>query len=45
MGYVEFIEKWDYCDKCEKPKPLATGFHVIVNHQSVAWLCEDCKRK
>lgn len=43
MGYVEFIKAWDYCDKCEKPKPLATGFHVMVDGQSVTWLCEDCK--
>ncbi len=43
MGYVELIKDWDYCDNCEKPKPLATGSHIIVDGQSVAWLCELCK--
>jgi len=43
MGYVQLIKEWDYCDTCDKPKPLATGSHTIVDGLSVTWQCEDCK--
>jgi len=43
MGYVQVIKEWDYCDTCDKPKPLATGSHTIVDGLSVTWQCEDCK--
>jgi hypothetical protein len=43
MGYVQIIKDWDYCDSCDKPKPLATGSHTIVDGLSVTWQCEDCK--
>ncbi len=45
MGYVETFAPgtWDYCDSCEKPKPLATGSHTFVDGLSVTWQCEDCK--
>jgi hypothetical protein len=43
MGYVQMIKDWDYCDSCEKPKPLATGFHVKADGLAMIWLCEDCK--
>ncbi len=43
MGYVQIIKEWDYCDSCDKPKPLATGHHTIVDGLSVTWQCEDCK--
>lgn len=43
MGYVEIVKNWDYCDKCEKPKPLATGSHTSSDGLALIWLCEDCK--
>ncbi len=43
MGYVQIIKDWDYCDSCDKPKPLATGSHTIIDGLSVTWQCEDCK--
>ncbi len=43
MGYVQMIKDWDYCDSCEKPKPLASGFHVKADGLAMIWLCEDCK--
>jgi len=43
MGYVQIVNEWDYCDSCDKPKPLATGRHTIVDGLSVTWQCEDCK--
>jgi hypothetical protein len=43
MGYLQIIKDWDYCDSCDKPKPLATGSHTIVDGLSVTWQCEDCK--
>jgi hypothetical protein len=45
VGYVQIFQAGEFaiCDDCEKPKPLATGFHVKADGLAMIWLCEDCK--
>ena len=45
MGYVEAFAPgtWDYCDKCEKPKPLTEGTYTFVDGWAISWTCKDCK--
>lgn len=45
MGYVEIFKPGEYemCDECEKPKPLAGGFHVKADGLAMIWLCQECK--
>jgi RNase P subunit RPR2 len=45
MGHFEMYRPGEYaiCDKCEKPKPLAESYSVMVDGQAVIWLCKECK--
>ena len=45
MGYIEAFARgtWEYCDKCEKPKPLTEGNYTFVDGLAVSWTCQDCK--
>lgn len=33
----------DWCDKCQKWKPLTGGYMVKADGLALIWLCEACK--
>lgn len=43
-GDVE-ASSFDHCDRCGKMMNLATGKHIIIDGQSVTWLCAQCRSK
>jgi hypothetical protein len=33
----------DWCDKCDKWKPLEGGYYVQSDGLAMIWLCQECK--
>ena len=36
-------DRFEYCDKCQKMKPIEGGYSVTHAQELVMWICLNCR--